>query len=105
MPASSRIHPVILSGGSGSRLWPMSRAHYPKQLLALAGSRTMLQETAHRVSDSDYFEPPLIIANSDHRFIVAEQLQQVGIGPPRHYSGTGRAQHRSGRRDCRLDAS
>ena len=81
MPASSRIHPVILSGGSGSRLWPMSRAHYPKQLLALAGSRTMLQETAHRVSDSDYFEPPLIIANSDHRFIVAEQLQQVGIAP------------------------
>ena len=81
MPAATRIQPVILSGGSGSRLWPMSRAHYPKQLLALTGDRTMLQETALRVSDPTYFDPPLVIANNDHRFIVAEQLQQAGINP------------------------
>ena len=81
MPAATRIQPVILSGGSGSRLWPMSRAHYPKQLLALAGDRTMLQETALRVSDPTCFDPPLVIANNDHRFIVAEQLQTAGIDP------------------------
>lgn len=81
MSATPHIQPVILSGGSGSRLWPMSRAHYPKQLLPLAGSRTMLQETALRVSDPAHFEPPLIIANNDHRFIVAEQLQLAGIKP------------------------
>ncbi len=81
MPDSPIIHPVILSGGSGSRLWPMSRAHYPKQLLPLAGSKTMLQETAGRVSDSSRYAPPLVIANNDHRFIVAEQLQSAAIKP------------------------
>lgn len=81
MPEAPQIHPVILSGGSGSRLWPMSRAHYPKQLLPLAGSRTMLQETASRVSDSALYAQPLIIANNEHRFIVAEQLQAIGIAP------------------------
>jgi len=81
MSAAPRILPVILSGGSGSRLWPMSRAHYPKQLLPLAGNRTMLQETALRVSDPACFDPPLVIANNDHRFIVAEQLQLSGIQP------------------------
>ena len=81
MPEAPNIHPVILSGGSGSRLWPMSRAHYPKQLLPLVGSSTMLQATARRVSDSAHYAPPLIIANNDHRFIVAEQLQMVGIEP------------------------
>ncbi len=81
MAESPIIHPVILSGGSGSRLWPMSRAHYPKQLLPLVGPRTMLQETAGRVSDSDDYAAPLIIANSEHRFIVAEQLQAIGIKP------------------------
>ena len=81
MPETPKIHPVILSGGSGSRLWPMSRAHYPKQLLPLAGSSTMLQATARRVSDATRYAAPLVIANNDHRFIVAEQLQMAGIAP------------------------
>ena len=81
MPEAPIIHPVILSGGSGSRLWPMSRAHYPKQLLPLAGSLTMLQATARRVSNAAHYMPPLVIANNDHRFIVAEQLQAVDIRP------------------------
>ena len=81
MPDIPKIYPVILSGGSGSRLWPMSRAHYPKQLLALSGSHTMLQATARRVSAATHYAPPLIIANNDHRFIVAEQLQAAGIKP------------------------
>lgn len=68
------ITPVILSGGSGSRLWPLSRAGYPKQFLALAGENTMLQETAQRVADAR-FADPLIICNEEHRFIVAEQLR------------------------------
>jgi mannose-1-phosphate guanylyltransferase / mannose-6-phosphate isomerase len=81
MASIRNIHPVILSGGSGSRLWPMSRAHYPKQLLPLAGAQTMLQETARRVSGETGYQPPLIIANNEHRFIVAEQLQQAGVSP------------------------
>ncbi len=78
---TSKITPVILSGGSGTRLWPMSRAHYPKQLLALAGDRSLLQETALRVGDPDRFHPPIVIANEEHRFIVGEQLRDIGITP------------------------
>jgi mannose-1-phosphate guanylyltransferase/mannose-1-phosphate guanylyltransferase/mannose-6-phosphate isomerase len=81
MTKRSKLYPVILSGGSGSRLWPLSRAHYPKQLLPLAGDNTMLQDTALRVSDGMRYHAPLIIANNEHRFIVAEQLQQVGVSP------------------------
>ncbi len=72
------IHPVILSGGSGTRLWPMSRSLYPKQLLALTGERSLLQETAGRVVADPEFAPPLIIANEEHRFIIAEQLREIG---------------------------
>jgi mannose-1-phosphate guanylyltransferase / mannose-6-phosphate isomerase len=76
------IHPVILSGGSGTRLWPMSRSLYPKQLLALVGERSLLQETVLRVAgdfggDAE-FAAPLIIANEEHRFIIAEQLREIG---------------------------
>lgn len=78
---TQKIHPVILSGGSGERLWPMSRAHYPKQLLPLAGEKTMLQETALRVADPSRYAPPVVIANNEHRFIVAEQLQELGLSP------------------------
>jgi mannose-1-phosphate guanylyltransferase/mannose-6-phosphate isomerase len=76
------IHPVILSGGKGTRLWPMSRALYPKQLLCLAGERSMLQETVARVTRPG-FAAPTIICNDEHRFIVAEQLRGIGIRPER----------------------
>lgn len=78
---TGRIHPVILSGGSGTRLWPLSRKAYPKQLLALAGEHTLLQQTALRVADPERFAPPLVLCNEDHRFIIAEQLREVGIEP------------------------
>lgn len=75
-----KITPVILSGGSGSRLWPLSRALYPKQFLSLVGDKTMLQESAHRFS-ADQFAAPLLICNEEHRFVVAEQMRAQGIQP------------------------
>jgi mannose-1-phosphate guanylyltransferase/mannose-6-phosphate isomerase len=80
-PGSAQIHPVILSGGSGTRLWPLSRASYPKQLLSLVSDRTMLQETAARNLDDVGFTGPLVICNEEHRFLIDEQLKQVGIKP------------------------
>src|SRR5580704_15709044 len=77
----SRIHPVILSGGSGTRLWPMSRAHYPKQLLPLVSQRSLLQEAALRIADGTRFAPPVVVANDEHRFIVAEHLRLAGVAP------------------------
>lgn len=74
------IRPVILSGGAGTRLWPLSRATYPKQLLPLAGKESLLVETARRVA-VDGFAPPLLICNAEHRFIIAQQLAEAGIEP------------------------
>ena len=74
------IHPVILSGGSGMRLWPLSRALNPKQLLALGGQRTLLQETAARVSGAP-FTAPVVVCNDEHRFTIAEQLREIGVTP------------------------
>jgi len=76
----NKIQPVILSGGSGTRLWPLSREAYPKQFLPLAGELTMLQATWERVAPIAA-RGPLVIANEEHRFVAAEQLQQVGVEP------------------------
>ena len=73
------IYPVILSGGSGTRLWPMSRSLYPKQLLALFGDTSLLQQTVWRVAGQPGFAPPLIVANEEHRFIIAEQLREIRV--------------------------
>jgi mannose-1-phosphate guanylyltransferase/mannose-6-phosphate isomerase len=72
--------PVILSGGAGTRLWPLSRELYPKQLLALTGTHTMLQETALRLQGLPA-SPPVIVCNEAHRFLVAEQLRAIQINP------------------------
>lgn len=70
------IRPVIIAGGSGTRLWPLSRAGHPKQFLALSGAKTMLQQTAERLSDLPA-SAPITICNDEHRFFVAEQLREV----------------------------
>lgn len=72
------IVPVILSGGAGTRLWPLSRELYPKQLLPLVGERTMLQDTALRLNGLADRRAPLVVCNEAHRFMVAEQLRQAG---------------------------
>src|SRR6185437_10072379 len=73
-----RIVPVILSGGSGTRLWPVSRESFPKQLWPLVSDRTMMQETASRAAGAK-FAPPIVVCNNEHRFLIAEQLRAVGI--------------------------
>ena len=75
------IHPVILSGGSGTRLWPMSRTLYPKQLLTLLGRESLLQQTVRRIVERETFAPPLLVANEEHRFIIAEQLREIAVVP------------------------
>lgn len=70
--------PVIMAGGSGSRLWPLSRTLYPKQFLALTSNATMLQETVKRLDGIEH-QAPLLICNEEHRFIVAEQLRKGGM--------------------------
>ncbi len=76
-----KITPVILSGGSGTRLWPLSRKMYPKQFINLHGCMTMLQETVTRL-DGLEINTPIVVCNEDHRFIVAEQMRQTGIEHP-----------------------
>jgi mannose-1-phosphate guanylyltransferase / mannose-6-phosphate isomerase len=73
--------PVILSGGAGTRLWPLSRELYPKQFLPLVGERTMIQETALRAAGLPGLAGPIVVCNEAHRFLVAEQLRQVGVEP------------------------
>ena len=75
------IFPVILSGGTGSRLWPMSRALLPKQFLPLISARTMLQETVLRLSGLPDCLRPVVVSNSEHRFLVAEQLREIDSAP------------------------
>jgi len=73
------IIPVILSGGSGSRLWPMSREMNPKQFLSLCGDQTMLQETMTRLEGIEELASPIVVCNEEHRFLVAQQMRDIGV--------------------------
>jgi mannose-1-phosphate guanylyltransferase/mannose-6-phosphate isomerase len=75
-----RLVPVILSGGSGTRLWPLSRENYPKQFLRLMSNRSLLQETVARCDDAG-FSTPMLVASEGHRFVVAEQLRELAAVP------------------------
>lgn len=76
-----KIYPVILSGGSGTRLWPLSRVALPKQLLQLVSDQTMLQETVLRVTGRPEIVSPVVVCGNDHRFLVAEQLHRINVTP------------------------
>lgn len=77
---TAEITPVVLSGGSGSRLWPLSRADYPKQFIPVAGELSLIQQTVLRTTGAG-FAPPLVVCNEEHRFVVAEQLRAVDVAP------------------------
>ncbi|SDY70958.1 mannose-1-phosphate guanylyltransferase/mannose-6-phosphate isomerase [Nitrosomonas sp. Nm33] len=79
------IYPIILSGGSGTRLWPLSRAAYPKQLLSLVGKETMLQATLARATNLPRTQAPILVCNSEHRFLIREQCEAIGITPAAIY--------------------
>lgn len=74
--------PVIMSGGSGTRLWPLSRKHKPKQFIALFGDNTMFQQTLQRLDGLADIHAPIVVCNNDHRFMVAEQVQELGVKSP-----------------------
>jgi len=76
-----KLHPVVLCGGSGSRLWPMSRRLLPKQFLPLVTDKTLLQDTVLRLKALGGAEAPIVISNNEHRFLVAEQLNELGVKP------------------------
>ena len=79
----SKVYPVLLAGGSGTRLWPLSRKSYPKQFSDLVGDKTLFQSSAQRLISSNTidFAPHITLTNSDYRFIIGEQLQEIGIDP------------------------
>ena len=72
-----KITPVILSGGSGTRLWPISRSLNPKQFLDLFGEHSLFQKAALRVKNSEDFHEPVIVCNNEHRFTAAAELQKI----------------------------
>jgi len=76
-----KLHPIILCGGNGSRLWPLSRDHHPKQLLALLGGRTLLQDTALRMDGLEGVAAPFVVSNAQYRFLVAEQMREIDKMP------------------------
>src|SRR3954465_6420286 len=76
---SSQLVPVLMCGGAGTRLWPVSRESMPKQFVPLIGERSTFQQTLQRVADPDLFARPIVISNTDFRFVVAEQLRELGI--------------------------
>ena len=77
------IYPVILSGGSGTRLWPLSRAMYPKQFISVFNDQgsSLLATTLQRLASTDGFAQPTIICNNDHRFLVKEDAERAGVRP------------------------
>ena len=77
------IVPVILCGGSGTRLWPLSRKSFPKQFLSInqSSKKSLLQSTQERIRDMEGVTDPIIICNEEHRFIVAEQMRSININP------------------------
>ena len=83
MRSNPVIIPVILCGGSGSRLWPVSRESYPKQFISIKEEKkkTLLQLTYERIKNLDNIENPILICNEDHRFIVAQQMKEINIKP------------------------
>src|SRR5258708_22704933 len=92
-----RIVPLIMCGGAGTRLWPASREVRPKQFLPLFGTRSTFQDTVLRVSDAGLFDRPIVITNAAYRFMVLEQLAEIGLEadillePVRRGSGPARA--------------
>ena len=78
---SIKLTPVILSGGSGTRLWPLSRRDRPKQFLQIFGENSMLQETILRINGIENVNKPIIVCNENHRFLVAHQCHDIGIEP------------------------
>ena len=78
-----KVIPLILCGGKGTRLWPLSRKSYPKQFLSLYGKNknSLLQKTHQRLLGLEGLDDPIIICNQDHRFIVAEQMREIGVKP------------------------
>lgn len=76
---TQKIIPVIMAGGKGTRLWPLSRASAPKQFIQLVDETTLFQQTLERVADADVYEAPVVITNQDFRFTVAEQAREVGV--------------------------
>jgi len=79
--SNQTIYPVLLGGGSGTRLWPLSRELYPKQFLALNGGQTLVQETLLRLKGLDNLAAPVVVCQEPHRFIVAEQLREINFKP------------------------
>src|SRR4028119_2020602 len=75
------LHPVVLVGGSGTRLWPLSRKSFPKQFLPLASKQSLLQETLLRLRGVSDVAAPVFLCNNEHRFLVAEQVQEIGVKP------------------------
>jgi mannose-1-phosphate guanylyltransferase len=81
MTEAALIVPVVLAGGQGTRLWPMSRAARPKQFLPLTGPTSLYQQTLQRVGDASRYTAPIVVTNSEYRFLVGEQAQEVGVTP------------------------
>ena len=75
------LYPVVLAGGSGTRLWPLSRSHHPKQFLAIGGERSLLQQTLLRLRGVPNAAAPVIVCNEEHRYLVAEHCRQAGVSP------------------------